>query len=98
MNERTRKIVQQRLLPILIVVCIVGFVISLFVGNALKITELENQKTQLAQQIENEKVRSNQLDVQVKQMDSKFYVEFFARKYLGLYYPNETIVLVETAK
>ncbi|MBC3803590.1 hypothetical protein GH808_03980 [Acetobacterium fimetarium] len=96
MNERTRKVVQQRLLRLLIVVCIVGFIISLFVGNAMKINELEVQKTDLAQQIENEKVRSNQLDVQVKQMDSKFYVEYFARKYLGLYYPDETIVIVET--
>ena len=43
MNERTRKIVQQRLLRLLIVVCIVGFIISLFVGNAMKINELEVQ-------------------------------------------------------
>jgi len=96
MNEKTKRVIQKRLLKILIIVCIVGFTIYLFASNAVALYELEQQKTQIAQQIEDEKVRSNQLDVQVKQMGSKFYVEYFARKYLGLYYPDETIVIVDT--
>ncbi|MBC3886871.1 hypothetical protein GH810_00875 [Acetobacterium paludosum] len=96
MNEKTKRVIQKRLLRILIIVCIVGFTIYLFASNAATLYELEQQKTQIAQQIEDEKVRSNQLDVQVKQMGSKFYVEYFARKYLGLYYPDETIIIVDT--
>ena len=68
----------------------------IYLANAIKIYELDQQKIQIAQEIENEKIRSNQLDEQVKQMGSKNYVENFARKYLGLYYPDETIVIVET--
>jgi cell division protein DivIC len=55
--------------------------------------ELEQQKTQIVQKIEDEKIRSKQLDEQVKQIGSRSYVEFIARKYLGLYYPDEVIVV-----
>jgi len=71
------------------------FTAYIYLANAIKIYQLDQQKIQIAQEIENEKIRSNQLDEQVKQMGSKNYVENFARKYLGLYYPDETIVIVE---
>ena len=80
----------------LAVVVTVLFTAYIYLANAIKIYELDQQKIQIAQEIENEKIRSNQLDEQVKQMGSKNYVENFARKYLGLYYPDETIVIVET--
>lgn len=71
------------------------FTAYIYLANAIKIYQLDQQKIQIAQEIENEKIRSNQLDEQVKQMGSKNYVENFARRYLGLYYPDETIVIVE---
>ena len=83
----------------IIALAIVGtilFTVYIYLANAVKIYELDQQKAQISQKIENEKIRSNQLDEQVKQMGSKNYVENFARRYLGLYYPDETIVIVET--
>ena len=80
----------------LAVVVTVLFTAYIYLANAIKIYELDQQKIQIAQEIENEKIRSNQLDEQVKKMGSKNYVENFASKYLGLYYPDETIVIVET--
>ena len=80
----------------LAVVVTVLFTAYIYLANAIKNYEQDQQKIQIAQEIENEKIRSNQLDEQVKQMGSKNYVENFARKYLGLYYPDETIVIVET--
>ncbi|MGV8905144.1 MAG: FtsB family cell division protein [Acetobacterium sp.] len=97
MTEKTKRKIQRRLLITLMVIVIIGFTGYLFVGNAIIIYELEQQKGQIVQKIESEKIRSNQLDEQVKQIGSKSYVEFVARKYLGLYYPDEVIVVpVET--
>lgn len=94
MNEKTRNLIKRRMIIVLATIFIVGFTAYIYASNAIKIHELEQQKTQIEQKIENEKIRSNQLDEQVKQMGKKNYVEFFARKYLGLYYPDETIVIV----
>jgi cell division protein FtsL len=80
----------------LAIIVTVLFTAYIYLANAIKIYELDQQTVQIAQEIENEKIRSNQLDEQVKQMGSKNYVENFARKYLGLYYPDETIIIVET--
>ncbi|MBI4855410.1 MAG: septum formation initiator family protein [Acetobacterium sp.] len=95
MNEKTKRLIKRRMLIALAIVATLLFTAYIYLTNAIKIYELDQQKIQIAQQIENEKIRSNQLDEQVKQMGSKNYVENFARKYLGLYYPNETIVIVE---
>ncbi|HEY5557886.1 MAG TPA: septum formation initiator family protein [Acetobacterium sp.] len=83
----------------MMLVFIFGFTAYLFASNAIKFYELQDQQSQLVQRIEEEKIRSNQLDEQVKQIGSKSYVEFVARKYLGLYYPDEVIVIpVEAGK
>lgn len=65
----------------------------MFASNALTLYKLEKQKDEIIQAIEDEKIRSNQLDQQVEQIGAKTYVEYIARKYLGLYYPDETIVI-----
>lgn len=96
MNERTRSVIKRRTIIALATIFVVLFTAYVYASNAIKIYELEQQKVQIEQKIENEKIRSNQLDEQVKQMGRKNYVEYFARKYLGLYYPDETIVIVET--
>lgn len=93
MTEKKRRLIQRRLLTALTILLILGFTGYLFASNAMKLYELEQQKSQIAQKIEDEKIRSKQLDEQVKQIGSKSYVEFIARKYLGLYYPDEIIVV-----
>ncbi|WP_303869534.1 septum formation initiator family protein [Acetobacterium wieringae] len=98
MNEKTRNLIRRRIIIALAIIGTILFTVYIYLANAIKIYELDQQKIQISQQIENEKIRSNQLDEQVKQMGSKNYVENFARRYLGLYYPDETIVIVETQK
>lgn len=93
MNEKQRKQLQRRMLIAAAIVFFIGLVIYMFGANALTIYKLEKQKTEIQQGIEDEEVRSNQLDEQVEQMGSKSYVEYIARKYLGLYYSDETIVI-----
>lgn len=90
--------IQRRILMTLTVLLILGFTGYLFAGNAITLYELEQQKNQIAEQIEAEKIRSNQLDEQVKQIGTRSYVEFVARKYLGLYYPDEMIVVPDTGE
>ncbi|KAF5087292.1 septum formation initiator family protein [Acetobacterium wieringae] len=98
MNEKTRNLIRRRIIIALAIIGTILFTVYIYLANAIKIYELDQQKIQISQEIENEKIRSNQLDEQVKQMGSKNYVENFARRYLGLYYPDETIVIVETQK
>lgn len=98
MNEKTRNLIRRRIIIALAIIGTILFTVYIYLANAIIIYELDQQKIQISQEIENEKIRSNQLDEQVKQMGSKNYVENFARRYLGLYYPDETIVIVETQK
>lgn len=93
MTEKNKSIFKRRLLVIVMFLFISGFTVYLFASNAMKLYELQQQQSQIVQKIEDEKIRSNQLDEQVKQIGSKSYVEFIARKYLGLYYPDEVIVI-----
>ncbi|MBK5243469.1 MAG: septum formation initiator family protein [Eubacteriaceae bacterium] len=93
MTEKTKRIIKRRVLIALMIIFIVGFTGYLFAVNFIMQYELEQQKSQIVQKIEEQKIRSNQLDEQVKQIGSKSYVEFVARKYLGLYYPDEVIVV-----
>jgi len=84
------------MLTLLIVVLVLGFTAYLFGGNYSTLYGLDQQKIEITEKIEEQKIRSNQLDEQVKQIGSKSYVEFVARKYLGLYYPDEVIVVPAT--
>ena len=93
MTEKKKRFIRRRLLGIVMFLFIIGFTVYLFATNEMKLYELQQQQSQLVQKIEAEKIRSNQLDEQVKQIGSKSYVEFVARKYLGLYYPDEVIVI-----
>ncbi len=93
MNEKSARALRRRTIATVIVLCVLVFVIYLFIDNAVKLYDLEQRKIQLAEDIENEASRSKQLDEEVQQMGSKSYVEYCARKYLGLYYPDEIIVI-----
>lgn len=93
MNEKSRRIFQRRLSIVGIGVLILGFIGYLFASNAMALYELEQHKTQLNKEIVEAKNYSNQLDEEVKQMGTRSYVEYLARKYLGLYYPDEVIVI-----
>lgn len=93
MNFKQRRILQKRITITLVIFFVIGIMIYMFASNGLTLYKLEKQKAGILQSIEEEKIRSNQLDQQVEQIGSKSYVEYIARKYLGLYYSDETIVI-----
>jgi|LGVE01.1.fsa_nt_gb cell division protein FtsB len=93
MTEKTSKMIRRRIMITGIIILVLIFVGYLFSSNALKLYDLEQQKIEIAQKTEAEKIRSNQLDEQLRQIGSKSYVEYVARKFLGLYYSDETIIV-----
>lgn len=93
MSPKQKQVLQKRIIITLSIFFAIGLVTTMFASNALTLYKLEKQKDEIIQAIEDEKIRSNQLDQQVEQIGAKTYVEYIARKYLGLYYPDETIVI-----
>lgn len=93
MKPKQKKISPRKVVLVLGILFSIGVVTYMFANNGLSLYKLEKQKIEILQAIENEKIRSNQLDQQVEQIGTKSYVEYIARKYLGLYYPDETIVI-----
>ncbi len=93
MNPKQKRILQKRIAITLLILLMVGVILTMFASNGLTLYKLEKQKAEIIQAIEDEKIRSKQLDQQVEQIGTKTYVEYIARKYLGLYYPDETIVI-----
>lgn len=78
---------------IAIVLVILILVCMLFGANAVKIHSLKQQKASIQAQMEDADKKSEQLDDEIKQIGTKNYIEMVARKYLGLYYPDEKIVV-----
>lgn len=93
MNLKQKKTLQRRIAITLGILFSIILVATMFASNGLTLYKLDKQKIEILQAIEDEKIRSNQLDQQVEQIGTKSYVEYIARKYLGLYYPDETIVI-----
>ena len=56
-----------------------------------KYYSLNKQKNELTQQISEEKLKSKELNEELNNSDSKSYIEYLAKKYLGLIYPNEKV-------
>ncbi|MDD2414186.1 MAG: septum formation initiator family protein [Eubacteriaceae bacterium] len=65
----------------------------IFGSNFVKIVSLTAQKNDLESQITQEQKKGEQLDEDIKQIGTKDYYEYIARKNLGLYYPDEKIVV-----
>lgn len=75
------------ILAVFLLICL------LFGANAVKIYNLKQQKASIQAQMEEADKKSGQLDAEIKQIGTKNYIEMIARKYLGLYYPDEKIVV-----
>lgn len=78
---------------IVVTIALLIFVGTLFGTNAMKIHKLTQQKAAIQEQLEEAETKSKQLDEDIKQIGTKNYIELIARKYLGLYYPDEKIVV-----
>jgi len=76
---------------------IIGIVLVLFFwlfgAKLIQIAKLQHQKNEIQQQIATENDESDELDKSLAQIGTKEYNEIIARKYLGLYYPDEKIVV-----
>ncbi|MGL6293584.1 septum formation initiator family protein, partial [Eubacterium aggregans] len=73
---------------------VIGAVLLFLFGqNFYKIYQLEKQKGDLQSQITQEEERAAELNEANNQIGSKSYVEYIARKYLCLYYPEEKVVV-----
>jgi len=56
-----------------------------------KYYSLNKQKNELLQQTAEEKLKSKELREEIDNSNSKSYIEYLAKKYLGLIYPNEKV-------
>ncbi|SDY09867.1 FtsB family cell division protein [Eubacterium barkeri] len=78
----------------LLTIFVIGAVLLFLFGqNFYKIYRLEKQKGDLQSQITQEEERAAELNEANNQIGSKSYVEYIARKYLRLYYPEEKVVV-----
>ena len=78
-----------------VILLILTAVFTLFAVKMLtmeyKYYSLNKQKNELTQQISEEKLKSKELNEELNNYDSKSYIEYLAKKYLGLIYPNEKV-------
>jgi len=89
-KSKRRKINGQSLLIIGIVLLLFFW---LFGTKMIQIAKLQHQKNEIQAQITVENDESDELDKSLAQIGTKEYNEIIARKYLGLYYPDEKIVV-----
>lgn len=84
---------RSRFNSVLVVALLLIIPFMVIVTNFVRIFDLQRQVSDLNYKIEQEKETSSQLDESLKQIGTKTYTEMLARKYLGLYYPDEKIVI-----
>lgn len=77
----------------LIIFLIFGYFIFNFGAAEVQLLQLGNQKEILETQLAKEKDKSQQLSQELDQIDSDEYIETLARKYFGLVYPQEKIII-----
>ena len=97
MAEKKKNGFRRRFKPkmgtIVVTLVLLIFVGTLFGTNAMKIHQLNAQKADIQSKLDEAEKKSKQLDEDIKQIGTKNYIELIARKYLGLYYPDEKIVV-----
>lgn len=70
-----------------------GYFLYNFALTSMQIARQENIKNDLQAQIDEQRDKSDELDNQLKQVGSNKYIESLARKYFGLVYPNEKVII-----
>ena len=82
-----------------IVLLILAFFLVVFgfriITLEVKYHALNKQKKELTEQIAQEKLKSKELKEEINNSGSKTYIEYLARKYLGLIYPNEKVYVTD---
>nr|WP_246169716.1 septum formation initiator family protein [Alkalibaculum sporogenes] len=84
---------------LLLLVVLTGYFLINIISVEIQYYKLENQKNNLEIQLSQEKDKLEQLDNELEQIGSDNYVEMLARKYFGLVYPQEKVIIeVDTEK
>lgn len=88
--KKKRKVNKGRLLIIVGILC---FFLYNIISVEVQYYQLKNQKKELELQLSQEKDKLEQLDNELTQMESEKYIEMLARKYFGLVYPEEKVII-----
>lgn len=84
---------------LLLLVVIIGYFLYNYISVEIQYYKLANQKKNLVIQLSQEKDKMEQLDNELNQVGSDGYIEMLARKYFGLVYPQEKVIIeVDTKK
>lgn len=73
------------------ILAVVGFFVYNFLALEYEHYQLSQKKTQLEQQLKDETAKEKELREELEQAGSKSYIEYLAKKYLGLIYPDEKV-------
>jgi cell division protein FtsB len=70
-----------------------GYFLYSFISTEWQLYQLKDQRDQLNQQIVLEQDKSDRLNQELEQLHSDDYMETLARRYFGLVYPHEKIII-----
>ena len=81
-----------------IILSIIIVILIFFTGRMLTLEyryyTLNKEKHQISEQIEDENLKSKELNEELDSSESKSYIEYLAKKYLGLIYPDEKVYVI----
>lgn len=78
---------------LLIMILVGGYFLYSFISTEWQLYQLKDQRDQLNQQIVLEQDKSDRLNQELEQLHSDDYMETLARRYFGLVYPHEKIII-----
>ena len=81
---------KKRVITLILIVTFVPFA-GRMLTLEYKYYTLNKTKEELSQQIEEENLKSKELSEELENSNSKSYIEYLAKKYLGLIYPDEKV-------
>jgi cell division protein FtsL len=91
-NRRRKKRAGKKKRTVLLIVLAIVLVSGFYVARQeAKIISLKKQKKEITEQISDEKIKNQELQEEIDNSDSRSYIEYLARKYLKLIYPDEKI-------
>jgi cell division protein FtsL len=92
--RKKRKVFRpEKKLPVIIVIILLIYLIISFVMHFNRLFALQNDITEIRQQVNELKMKNEDLKKQLKQVQSDTYIEQVARERLGLIKPGETRVV-----
>ena len=89
-NRRRKKKAGRKKRTVLIIVAVILLLTGSYViRQEIKLISLQKQKKEISRQIDEEKIKNQELQDEIDNSGSRSYTEYLARKYLKLIYPGE---------